>query len=356
MSDGHWEKSATSALAVELDGIRWWLRMLAKEVGIDGEAEHYEIFTETVRLLRMRKEMCEAQSEVIKVFEAARDGTVGETLEELGARAGESLEDAVERLRLRLMPEGMEWPRYEDGEPVRLGDRVSVTVHDDHGDRESEFDVDCMTFYGNGARIGGGNRSVKLLQGERVKRPAPKAFDADGVEIHEGDTVWAVGDALPSMEVLEIKPDDPDNPEHIVWCGETCGGGLGDAKKWRIADQLTHRAPVIAADGKPLLEGQTVWNEIGLSFKVTATNPKNNSFDAIRDFDGSKCTLNPRIFTHERPESWERLEEDARSIARDIVWNLGNWSPSGFENIGDDVQARVLDLVHRAMALAGVSE
>lgn len=30
----------------------------------------------------------------------------------------------LEEVRKRLMPEGMEWPRFEDGEPVRIGDEV----------------------------------------------------------------------------------------------------------------------------------------------------------------------------------------------------------------------------------------
>ena len=33
--------------------------------------------------------------------------------------------DAMAELDRRLMPEGMEWPRFEDGEPVRIGDVVS---------------------------------------------------------------------------------------------------------------------------------------------------------------------------------------------------------------------------------------
>lgn len=38
-------------------------------------------------------------------------------------RAASALLDEVEK---RLMPEGMEWPRFEDGEPVRIGDRVQL--------------------------------------------------------------------------------------------------------------------------------------------------------------------------------------------------------------------------------------
>lgn len=42
---------------------------------------------------------------------------------EARARAASALLDEVEK---RLVPEGMEWPRFSDGEPVRIGDRVQL--------------------------------------------------------------------------------------------------------------------------------------------------------------------------------------------------------------------------------------
>lgn len=38
-------------------------------------------------------------------------------------KAADGLVRSIER---RLMPEGMEWPRFSDGEPVRIGDRVQL--------------------------------------------------------------------------------------------------------------------------------------------------------------------------------------------------------------------------------------
>lgn len=34
-------------------------------------------------------------------------------------------EDALKEIDDRLMPEGAEWPKFEDGEPVLVGDSVS---------------------------------------------------------------------------------------------------------------------------------------------------------------------------------------------------------------------------------------
>ena len=76
------------------------------------------------------------------------------------------------------------WPKYEDGEYVMYED-------------EFDFDGEVKTAYGFNFGVGGRvsicsdkGSHVRLLNGERVKRPAPKVLDADGVEIKVGDTVW----------------------------------------------------------------------------------------------------------------------------------------------------------------------
>lgn len=75
------------------------------------------------------------------------------------------------------------WPRFEDGKPVWIGDAVEL---DDWSDE---------VFY----QVHIGETGFSLYtethdewhdSGDMVKRPAPKALDADGVEIKVGDTVW----------------------------------------------------------------------------------------------------------------------------------------------------------------------
>lgn len=39
---------------------------------------------------------------------------------------GEAASALLDEVEKRLMPEGMEWPRFEDSEPVRIGDRVQL--------------------------------------------------------------------------------------------------------------------------------------------------------------------------------------------------------------------------------------
>ena len=77
------------------------------------------------------------------------------------------------------------WPRFEDtGEPVMVGDAYVDTDGDDNIVAAVRFDRGCADL------VGAEGLYTGFDPGERVKRPAPKVVDADGVEIKVGDTVW----------------------------------------------------------------------------------------------------------------------------------------------------------------------
>lgn len=74
------------------------------------------------------------------------------------------------------------WPRFEDtGDPVMIGDEV-----DGLGGEIIEVYIaeNAAAIWNNYAN------HMHLSPGERVKRPAPKVLDADGVPIKVDDTVW----------------------------------------------------------------------------------------------------------------------------------------------------------------------
>ena len=196
------------------------------------------------------------------------------------------IEDALDR---RLMPEGMEWPRFEDREPVRIGDEV------DRGDGIGAS-VDKAVFDGYQWRLydryGCEINEVMMEPGERIKRPAPKVFDADGAEIRVGDTVWTdYGDG--PWTVTSITAD---YAQHVR--GESDELGSLDMPP----STLTHRAPVFAADGKPLREWETVTGFDGDYVKcrydgMAAGIPEHGSWHAHE-------------LTHEPLDSWARLWMD----------------------------------------------
>ena len=148
---------------------------------------------------------------------------------------------AVEK---RLMPEGMEWPKYTDGELVRIGG-----CWGEDGCDTSITYIERIIFAEDGVYLDNEYNEAFCRHGERVKRPAPKVLDAAGVEIRVGDTVYMLGFGEP----LTVK-------------------GFAD-------------------DGRVLM---SFHGENSLGYK-------------------------PSKLTHEQPDTWERLEEDARQL--DIYLN-----------------------------------
>ena len=197
----------------------------------------------------------------------------------------------------RALPEGVEWPRFEDGELVGIGDEVSVEgetwevryiiLRSERWalkvDRDYQTAIVCGDY------------------GERLKRPKPKALDADGAPINVGDTVYCEGN------------EGPFTVDYVHVTGYRC---------------------------------------------VT-----------IKSTNGMCITVDPKRLTHKRPDSWERLEEDAakqvcayagaqKSIAdanRYTCIECPYDEPGPHTDAGCNERMR-LDLVRRAKALAKAGE
>ena len=155
--------------------------------------------------------------------------------------------------------------------------------------------------------------AIRIL--DRKGRFAPKVLDADGAEIRVGDTVY--DNELGTKATVTFVHEgmiDPDFPDHVIRCK------FDDDKDYEShmfkPDQLTHRAPIIAADGRPLREGEHVYHvETGTELVVKEL-PKPGEYQAVIVFATPASHLtsfDPDRLTHERPDSWERIEEDARS-------------------------------------------
>lgn len=188
----------------------------------------------------------------------------------------------------RALPDGMEWPRFEDGELVKMGDEVeykgeTMRVY------LATFDADGWALWCSREGIDG---RLSGSYGERVKRPAPEVLDADGAPIKVGDTVYCDGE------------DEPLRVSHITD-----------------------------------------------SIKVT-----------LIDDHASYYTVKPSRLSHERPDSWERLEEDARKTAcnyapaprnEDGLTTCDGCRFQKSESCGNEM---TLDVVERAKKLAGIEE
>lgn len=325
--------------------------------------------------------------------------------------------EMVHEVMWRLMPERYGWPRFEDGEFVKLNDDVAdkdgnqCQVYSILFNLEGDALIDAMSDSSNEPIL------ISARDGARVKRPAPEALDACGMPISRGMDVWWIcegddrgvhAERLRVMRVfddgaLDLKPYGPgtslqlESTEVYVekpvlafdgWplrVGDTVYS-IESGTKYEVCEVklpratveylaagipahsdivpslLTHRAPVLAADGKPLREGETVYGtgRTQHEFKVRALNDPNpeigNRF-SVRCFDmdeGDECWCDPRLLTHKRPEtdSWERLEEDATLQAAVYCELMGIEVEEGCSF----VEPMSRDLVRRARALAGRSE
>ena len=237
----------------------------------------------------------------------------------------------------RLMPEGMEWPRFEDGEPVRLGEHW-----EEDGFDESVTRIDSIEFAEDGIRFENEYADAFYRYGERVKRPAPKALDADGAEIEVGDDLYSVEGGLK----LHVGVIDTRN-------GKIATAEMYALDKWADPAMYTHRAPAIAADGKPLREGETVWRvrkDMGRLEFFEYEHP----WARVKDEQGEIHGLWPDDLTHERPaaDTWERLEEDANKAVC-IYFGVSTKACSECDhNSWECSFDKDRDLVRRAKALA----
>ena len=218
-----------------------------------------------------------------------------------GVREGEtsSIADMVESIAARLMPEGMEWPRFEDGELVHVGDSAPFGTDDVMEVVGVEINRFGYVLHGS---INDGIR--ECVDGDEygvaVKRPAPKVLDADGVEIREKRDVWWIceGDERGlHAERLRVETILPDG---LVECSPYNGGTWVSLEP----SELYVNKPVPASDGRPLREGETVWNkQTGRSATVKGFDRMLDEPCAVIDFAGIEQRVRGALLTHERPDS-----------------------------------------------------
>ena len=135
----------------------------------------------------------------------------------------------------RALPEGMEWPRFEDGELVKVGDEVEF-----EGEAAKVLDVAfSVVRFSLGVGTATTSGRVYGFLGEPAKRPAPKVLDADGVPIKVGDTVWATYDGRKHI-VMAVCSDGSLHPEMVTddGCMVEYEEGL-----WDFAKKVTHEQP-----------------------------------------------------------------------------------------------------------------
>lgn len=201
----------------------------------------------------------------------------------------------------QALPEGIEWPRFEDGELVKIGDEVEFEGETakvlDVAFNAERFSLGVVTATASGRVYGD--------LGERVKRPTPKVLGADGAPIEVGDTVYFADGDGSALIVERIDANGGEPAVDLVYAG-----------------------------------GRTRYH-----------------------------SANPENLTHERPDSWERIEKDAakpvceyagaqKSTADPDRYSCIDclYDDLGFHTDAECNERMRLDLVRRAKALAKAGE
>lgn len=109
---------------------------------------------------------------------------------------------------------------------------------------------------------------------------------------------------------------------------------------------------VLGADGVPIEVGDTVWCDDGDEpLRVTLIHTSGYRSVSLEGKGGEHYSLDPERLTHKRPDSWERIEEDAKLAPRAYLEKRG-MNPEKTERVA----SMMADLVRRAKALAKVGE
>ena len=118
------------------------------------------------------------------------------------------------------------WPRFEDGGPVWFGDEV---------DGLGGEIVEVYITENEAAIWNSSANHMHLSPGERVKRPAPKVLDADGVEIKVGDSMYVANYGDGPYIVCDI--DESIDRIELFWHENR------NEKLFIAANRLTHTRP-----------------------------------------------------------------------------------------------------------------
>ncbi len=325
------------------------------------------------------------------------------------------------------------WPLYEDGTPVRIGDTVDgheghyapmvvkcvkvvgdATVIADgvwstvimpgkrlkrYGDAPEGTPCLCGSPDGDvetahvpsdepnwhlvidGVRYGVSNHARRAIAEAldlcTSKRRLPSGIEwpeVDGEPVVPGDVLWDAGTGR--RVAVDRVGFDQDGTVLVAGDGEEIRAAGIDGIAYPAGavslDDLTRTEPkpVLDRDGVPIEAGDVVWDDNSINWLVTDTRRHRGGYIVAVTARGAATERKPESLTHKRPDSWERLAEDATKAVFDY-WSCRDVDHDGCpakcpaKVDGKDPRQRYgtdkcfiamrADIVARAKALAGVT-
>lgn len=260
----------------------------------------------------------------------------------------------LEAVEKRLMPEGMEWlldvwPKWSNGEYCKFGDWWKAEKYSEREPRQLSrlafFTPEQLREWGQDEGENFGYEWDFMRPSDTTYRPdkaEPPALDADGNRIEPAMDVWWIceGDELGiHAEKLHVESIGEDG---FVECSPFNGG------TWVELDstELYVHKPVPDADGEPIREGDTVY-VLGFGEPLTVKGFADDG-RVLMSFHGENSLgYKPSKLTHEQPDTWERLEEDAGKNPFDYCKDVGH----RLDTCENSEAYKARDLVRRCRAL-----
>lgn len=184
--------------------------------------------------------------------------------------------------------------------------------------------------------------------------------EARELSLRQGAELWAKANGWPDFKDGEdfgawldrcalMRPRYDHDEGNITWCDPS---------------MLTHERPVLGADGKPIVVGETVYSvKRGTAFTVTAVYSASNVNVLVANDDNGSFWSSGNYFTHTPPDTQERIDEEARNDGI-AYWDClesscdecparinGKTPAERYGTPGDCDRAMILDLLRRQREL-----
>ena len=196
-----------------------------------------------------------------------------------------------------------------------------------------------------------------LPEGIDAERALPEGVEwprfEDGEPVKVGDEVEFEG------ETMRVHLATFDADGWALWCSRE---GIDGRLSGSYGERVKRPAPeVLGADGAPIEVGDTVYCN-GEDEPLRVSHITDSTKVTLIDDHVSYFTVNPSRLSHERPDSWERIEEDARETACNYAPaprnedGLITCDGCPFQKSESCSNEMMIDLVERAKKLAKAGE
>lgn len=261
---------------------------------------------------------------------------------------------AVEK---RLMPDGMEWlldvwPRWSNGEYCKFGDWWKAGKYGEPKPRQ----LSRLAFFTpEQLREWGQDEGENFGYAWDFMRPSDTTYRPDKVEPPAPKALAADGKPLEVGQT--VYAPHYDYVRCTVLSFEWAVDGWlveveneGGNKFRQTPDCFTHQRPVLDADGEPIREGDTLY-VLGFGEPLTVKGFTDDGRVLMSFHDENSLGYKTSKLTHEQPDTWERLEHDAEKTVCEYFGANYDCANCPLEPDRCDEEAKK-DIIRRAKKLA----